>query len=305
MSSKKEDQPVPLSVEEELQWRMDRWNDIKAEGDPCAVPKERVEELGIRAGGGGVFAYTKRTKGLPKSPNGVTLSLLHKGTSHDEDLSESGLIYHFERSNQSGEGLGKINSTKRAGELELPIFVITYPSKLLRDIRLGWVIGCDNSNRFFIAFGEEQPTPFSQDFSVDETFELFQQRLVKLALTPVRTEAQKFKKEVFARYGAACAFCGIHIPEFLEAAHIADYAEGSTDDPRNGLVLCANHHKAFDEHLVAIDPSDLSLRTRDKGPSLPDLRISRSNLDHLPNKPHQDALRWRYERWSNLQKVPR
>jgi predicted restriction endonuclease len=47
----------------------------------------------------------------------------------------------------------------------------------------------------------------------------------------------------------------------LDAAHVRAYRDKGSDDPRNGLVLCATHHRAFDKKLFAIDPSTLQLPT--------------------------------------------
>lgn len=65
-----------------------------------------------------------------------------------------------------------------------------------------------------------------------------------------------------------CALCGCEIPELIQGAHIwpvADIKRTATltleqkihhaTDGENGLWLCENHHKLFDEGLIAIDNS--------------------------------------------------
>jgi predicted restriction endonuclease len=47
--------------------------------------------------------------------------------------------------------------------------------------------------------------------------------------------------------------CGLDVG-LVEGAHIYPVsAPGSHDKPWNGLALCANHHLAFDKHLVGVD----------------------------------------------------
>ena len=47
----------------------------------------------------------------------------------------------------------------------------------------------------------------------------------------------------------------------LDAAHLRPYADKGSDDPRNGLVLCATHHRAFDKRLFGFIPQRASSST--------------------------------------------
>jgi len=102
---------------------------------------------------------------------------------------------------------------------------------------------------------------------------------------------------VLKRYGPQCAVCGLELLTLLQAAHIVPKERQGTDDPRNGLVLCANHHLAFDTRLFAIQPRTLEIRYRQQGPAANALRITYNDLCHLPYGPHEDALKWRYDLW--------
>jgi putative restriction endonuclease len=63
-----------------------------------------------------------------------------------------------------------------------------------------------------------------------------------------------FRRRVLTAYSFHCAVCGIQL-KLVEAAHIIPVNhEMSTDETRNGLALCALHHKAFDQALIAINP---------------------------------------------------
>lgn len=69
-----------------------------------------------------------------------------------------------------------------------------------------------------------------------------------------------FARRVFDAYGPSCGLCGIDLG-LVQGAHIYPAsAPGSSDSVRNGLPLCANHHAAFDRHILAIDPMTLQVR---------------------------------------------
>lgn len=55
-------------------------------------------------------------------------------------------------------------------------------------------------------------------------------------------------------YSNCCAMCGLG-SNMLQGAHIYPVeAPGSNDEVWNGLSLCYNHHRAFDLHMIWIDP---------------------------------------------------
>jgi hypothetical protein len=67
-------------------------------------------------------------------------------------------------------------------------------------------------------------------------------------------------RKIRAAYGFRCAMCGLG-SNFLVGAHIFPVeAPGSTDNVWNGLSLCQNHHAAFDQHLIWIDPRTKAIR---------------------------------------------
>jgi hypothetical protein len=89
--------------------------------------------------------------------------------------------------------------------------------------------------------------------------------------------------------------CAIALQELLDAAHVKGVAEKGSDDPRNGLILCKNHHAAFDKGLLNIHP-DTGAVELTAGLSIALIAIT---VDTIPEaiRPHIDALRWRWERW--------
>ncbi|MGK0722499.1 HNH endonuclease [Leucobacter sp. W1478] len=63
-----------------------------------------------------------------------------------------------------------------------------------------------------------------------------------------------FSERVRKAYRVQCAMCSIGMI-LLESAHIVPVAwPGSTDETRNGIALCRNHHRAYDSSLITVDP---------------------------------------------------
>ncbi len=75
----------------------------------------------------------------------------------------------------------------------------------------------------------------------------------------IRTIAEKqrasdFRRRVLAAYENRCALCGLQL-KLVDAAHIIPVKHSSSnDETRNGLCLCALHHRAFDQGLIAVLP---------------------------------------------------
>lgn len=62
-----------------------------------------------------------------------------------------------------------------------------------------------------------------------------------------------FGENVWRIYEGRCAVCGLQAG-LTEAAHIVPVKDEGIDDLRNGVQLCRNHHKAYDNGLFAIGP---------------------------------------------------
>jgi len=69
----------------------------------------------------------------------------------------------------------------------------------------------------------------------------------------------EFRRKVLEKYHNQCALCKIGVLEVLQAAHLHSYevakSDLSTDDPRCGICLCANHHLMYDRNQIDIDVS--------------------------------------------------
>lgn len=109
-----------------------------------------------------------------------------------------------------------------------------------------------------------------------------------------RANQQAFRSAVLAKQGRCCAVCGIDFPEVLEAAHLIPKEHNGSDDYRNGLPLCALHHRMFDAAMFRINPGDLVI-SPSTAYTLQSLRIERANIHHLQTKPHKFSLEWRWK----------
>jgi putative restriction endonuclease len=288
-------------IRQELEHRRGMWASLLDAGGPEGVAPGMLRDLGIYGGAQGVWVDKARTGSLTEDGTGVTVGLLHTGSSYADDLSDDGVLYHYPSTNRPrGRDLAEIEATKAAGRLGLPVFVITYPSpgSAKRDVHLGWVENCDDSLEIFlITFGQSQPAPQVTDAD-EQPFRLVEEkRKTTRRQVEARTGQQRFKFLVFQRYGERCAVCGISAPQLLDAAHLRPKREHGSDDPRNGLVLCASHHRALDAGLFAIEPESLRIHFNTSGPDARSLRTDYPTLQHLPKKPHAEALQWLWTRW--------
>ncbi len=133
--------------------------------------------------------------------------------------------------------------------------------------------------------------PEEEAFTITETREATQRQITN------RLGQQGFRFKVFKRYGFKCALCDISVAEVLDAAHLVPDRSKGSHDPRNGIVLCAVHHRALDAGLLAIEPDSLKIHYRTSGPDAHTLRVNRKTLEHLSAKPHKDALVWLWSKW--------
>lgn len=65
-----------------------------------------------------------------------------------------------------------------------------------------------------------------------------------------------FRNTLMKVYQNKCAVCGNSINELLEACHIIPWSKCTDEqkiDPRNGILMCRNHHSLFDKGLLNID----------------------------------------------------
>jgi len=79
------------------------------------------------------------------------------------------------------------------------------------------------------------------------------QQRSRIAVSRLMRDA-KFAGLVKSIYGERCAMCGMGMG-LVAGAHVYPAAApGSVDEVWNGICLCENHHRAFDKHLIGVDP---------------------------------------------------
>lgn len=131
----------------------------------------------------------------------------------------------------------------------------------------------------------------------------------RLTIVKQRVNQSFFRSAVMCSYDFKCCISGIGNSELLEACHIVDWSEDSTNrsNPENGLCLNSFFHKAYDNYLIAITPdyhiviSDVLLDKTENG----DFKNYLIGLDNkkiiLPNRfcPKQDFLEYHYRKYLN------
>lgn len=121
----------------------------------------------------------------------------------------------------------------------------------------------------------------------------------------VRVHQARFRGQVIPAYESQCTICRLKEVRLLDAAHIVGDAD-VFGEPHitNGLSLCAIHHRAFDENLVAVTPEfTVSVAVRlledEDGPMLDLLKGFHGASIQLPvkrsSRPDPERLARRYE----------
>jgi putative restriction endonuclease len=266
--------------------------------DQAGYPPALLREVGVYGGAQGVWMDVERTRGIDGA-GGITVSLLHTGRHYADELSADGVLYHYPRTGRPpGRDRSEVAATKATGRLRLPVFVVTQgiPASS-RNVHKGWIEGWDDDAEvFLVTFAEElPPEPPSDNGESPFVLETEITRATRSVVN--RPNQQRFKFAVLKLYGPACAVCDLAVTDLLQAAHLRRKAEGGSDDPRNGLVLCALHHLAYDRGLWAIEPRSLEVRNLADGPDAVQLRLTRGSLRHLPRRPHEAALRYAWSSW--------
>ena len=84
-----------LAVEEELRHRLGLWEKLKEKGGPSAVSPSVLRDLGIYGGAQGIWVDKARTGRITTSGEGITVAVLHTGSSYADDLAEDCIVYHY------------------------------------------------------------------------------------------------------------------------------------------------------------------------------------------------------------------
>ncbi|MET4220209.1 putative restriction endonuclease [Bradyrhizobium sp. LB14.3] len=295
------------SLDQENDRRKRLWIELAAKTDASSAPASVLNELKIFYGGRGIWVDKATTQGVAGCEYGITVGLLHSGAAYADDLFDDGAIYHYPKTRTLGRDRAEIEATKAAGRHRVPLFFTIVPQRgQNRVVKLAWVEKWDDElGLFFISFGD-QPDQTQADDEIDEDdFVLTVSRSAEERRVNRPKRAARFKYDVLQYYGESrCCMCGIRASQLLDAAHIVDVSAGGSDDKRNGLILCASHHRAYDAKLVVIHPETHVLLAASEL-TLEDLGILSSSLAALPRKPHVKALSWRWDRWQARNELDR
>jgi len=286
-------------IDVELKRRIGLWQKLLLipEGE---VTSGFLREQGIYGGAQGIYVDKSNTAQLTKDGLGVTVSVLHTGDFYPDELSSDGLIYHYPRTGRPvTRDRNEIAATKNTMSLNLPLFtILPGKTKKLRKVKLSWVMSFDDASEiFWIDFANEKPV--YKHVSESDPFNLTENKSSKTRSSKVRDNQQKFRFEVIQNYGLKCAVCDIDYPKLLDAAHIREKEESGSDDWRNGILFCKNHHSAFDNALFGVDPDNKSIEFSSKN-FQQDLHFSESELVTSSGKfPHIEALKWKWKQFQN------
>lgn len=123
----------------------------------------------------------------------------------------------------------------------------------------------------------------------------------------VRVHQRRFRWRVLPAYRHQCAICRLKEVTLLDAAHIVGDVEARGEPTvDNGLSLCSIHHRAFDQHLVGVDPDykvhvARDLLDEDDGPMLDLLKGFHTQEITLPRvvalRPDRERLAQRFDRF--------
>ena len=148
----------------------------------------------------------------------------------------------------------------------------------------------------------DEPAPVQIEDSLERKYAVRETR--------VRLHQARFRGRVVPAYSSQCAICRLKELRLLDAAHIvSDLAEGGEPRVRNGLSLCAIHHRAFDQNLVGVSPDytvhvSLRLLEDEDGPMLDLLKGFHKTPMQIPrrlsDRPDRERLDARFARFLEL-----
>lgn len=286
-------------LDREHQRREQMWQELLAAGGRENVSPGKLGELGFYGGASGIFVHQEITK-TDFAPMGIAVSFLVTGTSYEDELTSTGVVYHYPRTNRTGHYESEIEASCAAYRTGLPVFLIgPGATQSTRTLYRGYVEDLDDALEvLLITFTDDPLPPPPPGADIELPFSLTDEDSEdSYSKRRNRPNRARFAFNVFQRYGAACAACGLDVAGLVQAAHLRAKKQRGSDDARNGLPLCANHHIALDKGLWGIEPASTEFLAGDRCSDLGLLRIVNSDLSHLQKLPHADALSSEWETW--------
>lgn len=288
------------ALELEITRRLDAWNTLQKSPNWPILTAGEIRDLGLYGGASGVWVDKTRTSAI--YPVGIAVGLLHTGKHYDDDVDETGVLYHYPTTERpAARDANEIQAIKNAQLLGVPVFVFENYQHGKR-VNLAWVNDFDDSLRICVLTFHGS-LPEANEFLIQNknvaTLEkpvLFGERRTTKVQIEKAERDPLFKFNILKRFEGRCLVTSIDVPEMLDAAHIVPVRSGGTEDPANGLLLTASAHRALDAGLWAINPSNLKIETRAMGPSTLRMKLDNLLLENHSHVLNREALEFRYKK---------
>ena len=285
------------SIEREVARRLDAWNNLQKSPNWPLVSAQEVRELGIYGGASGVWVDKTLTSEV--APEGVAVGLLHTGKHYDDDVDETGILYHYPTTDRpASRDANEIQAIKNAKLFGIPVFVIRNLGGS-KKVELAWLNDFDDELRICV-LTFHGVLPEENNFAVSNSPNsepiLFGARRTTKSSVERAERDPLFKFNILKRFEGRCLITNIDVTEMLDAAHIIPVASGGTEDPNNGLLLSASVHRALDAGLWAINPISLRIETKASGPDANRMKLDQVDLSSSSRLLNREALEFRYEK---------
>ncbi|MCM0639535.1 HNH endonuclease [Cellulomonas wangsupingiae] len=281
------------SIDDELLWRMSVWRELQRHGG--LVPAQWLRARGVYGGGQGIYVDKQRTRVL--APTGLAVSVLSTGRHYSDQSGVERMIYSFPMTRRpAGRDRAEIDAVSALLAARMPLFVIENVGAMRR-VRLAWVTAsAGTAQSFLLEFAPQPPPPLVVEPDPQRPFDRSTQRRRRAVTTNLAERDAHFTYRVLHRYEARCAVTGVPVKEVLDAAHVIPVADGGPDDERNGILLTATLHRAFDAGLWALNPVSGAIEL-DPRVQPADLRLTTLRLRPGAPYPHAEAMSWRYSKF--------
>lgn len=285
------------SIEREVARRLDAWDKLQKSPDWPLVTAQEVRDLGIYGGGSGVWVDKSLTSEV--APEGVAVGLLHTGKHYDDDVDETGILYHYPTTDRpASRDANEIQAIKNAKLFGIPVFVIRNLGGA-KKVELAWLNDFDDDLRIcvltFHGILPEQNTFTVSNAATSEPVLFGARRTTKASVEKAERDPL-FKFNILKRFDGKCLVTNLDVTEMLDAAHIIPVASGGTEDPNNGLLLASGVHRALDAGLWAINPKTLQIETKSNGPNATRMKLGQVDLSPARRLLNKEALEFRYEK---------
>ena len=284
------------SIQDEIDRRMSLWKLFSSKPVGHINFQKNLYDKKIMRGERGIYRNINQTKLIIPNHCGITVAIRHTAGKYDDKITAENMIYSYPITMRKNHDLGEIEATKTCINNNIPISIILdgIDSKH-KEVKLAWVVNSDDLNKKFLLEFSPPSSTTSVPIKPSTTrapFKLTGKAGTKIKSTvSIRPEQNKFRFEVLKRYGKKCGVCKSISEEVIQAAHVRPKSKRGSDDDRNGICLCANHHIAFDKGLFSIDPTTLEIVKKSKN-----LKIEETKLTTATGKiPHLDALEWKWK----------